>query len=287
MSAEPVAEPTRKGARIDTGELVEIGPAHPVADLFPMLAGEDLDELADSIDEQGLLHPIVLDAEHRVLDGRNRLAACELASVVPAVTFYEGADPGGYALAVNVARRHLVKGQRAMLAARASDLLQSKRSEIAESAQVSNAYLDKARIVLRYALDLVDEVVAGSRPLNGAYAEACDRKKAAEGAEMQMARLRADAPDLADLVNEERMGLAEALAAHRARVAEQERQATVATHLLCQHLVAVAQLHGGTTAEKYDPDKALPERAVTRAVLAQAAQAIREITAKWKERGLP
>jgi ParB-like chromosome segregation protein Spo0J len=56
---------------------------HPVAALFPMLADDELEELVADIKERGLLQPIVLDAEGRVLDGRNRLKACELAGVKP------------------------------------------------------------------------------------------------------------------------------------------------------------------------------------------------------------
>ena len=56
---------------------------HPVAALFPMLADDEIEELAADIKARGLLQPIVLDAEGRVLDGRNRLAACEIAGVEP------------------------------------------------------------------------------------------------------------------------------------------------------------------------------------------------------------
>jgi ParB-like chromosome segregation protein Spo0J len=56
---------------------------HPVAALFPMLADDELGELAADIKERGLLQPIVLDAEGRVLDGRNRLAACKKVGVEP------------------------------------------------------------------------------------------------------------------------------------------------------------------------------------------------------------
>jgi ParB-like chromosome segregation protein Spo0J len=54
---------------------------HPIAALFPMLADDELEELAADIKARGLLQPIVLDAEGRVLDGRNRLAACEKAGI--------------------------------------------------------------------------------------------------------------------------------------------------------------------------------------------------------------
>ena len=54
----------------------------------------------------------MLDVEGRVLDGRNRLLACERAGVLPRFEPYQGEDAGGYALSVNIARRHLNEGQR-------------------------------------------------------------------------------------------------------------------------------------------------------------------------------
>jgi ParB-like chromosome segregation protein Spo0J len=38
---------------------------------------KDLDTLADSIDELGLLHPIVLTADHRLVAGQRRILACQ------------------------------------------------------------------------------------------------------------------------------------------------------------------------------------------------------------------
>ena len=52
---------------------------HPYADAFPMASEEELEELASSIAAVGLIHPIVLTPQGEVLDGRNRLAACEKA----------------------------------------------------------------------------------------------------------------------------------------------------------------------------------------------------------------
>lgn len=95
-------------------------PAHPAADLFPMLTGTDLAELAEDIKQHGLIEPIWLydDPEHGrvILDGRNRLAACKLAGVEPRTRVYTGADPIRFSLSLNEKRRHLNQGQRAMLA---------------------------------------------------------------------------------------------------------------------------------------------------------------------------
>jgi N6-adenosine-specific RNA methylase IME4 len=95
-------------------------PAHPLAELFPMLPEQEIRELADDIVTCGQRSPImVLDGQ--VLDGRNRLAACRFAEVEPSFDLYEGDDPLGFVLSHNLHRRHLTESQRAMVAARLVD----------------------------------------------------------------------------------------------------------------------------------------------------------------------
>ena len=50
---------------------------HPAADLFPMMTDAELTELAADIKANGLLNPVVL-LDGQILDGRNRLRACEI-----------------------------------------------------------------------------------------------------------------------------------------------------------------------------------------------------------------
>jgi hypothetical protein len=88
---------------------------HPVAAIFSMLSTTGLQDLADDIATHGLLHPVVLDDQGRVLDGRNRLAACEIANVEPSFTTYRGDDPLGFVISENVKRRHLSPSRLAML----------------------------------------------------------------------------------------------------------------------------------------------------------------------------
>ncbi len=83
---------------------------NPVAMLFPMLPKEELRELADDIQRNGLQQPIVMQ-NGVVLDGRNRLAACELAGVKPTFTEYTGESPVAFIIGVNLRRRHLSIGQ--------------------------------------------------------------------------------------------------------------------------------------------------------------------------------
>jgi DNA methylase/ParB-like nuclease family protein len=91
------------------------GEIHPVAELFPMMADDELADLAADIREHGQLQPITLDKDSKLLDGRNRLKCCQLAGVEPVFTTYNGDDPTGYAVSLNVRRRHLTAGQRAMV----------------------------------------------------------------------------------------------------------------------------------------------------------------------------
>lgn len=88
---------------------------HPVADLFPMLSTCELNEMAESIRAEGLLNPCVRQGDV-LLDGRNRLAACKLAGVEPRFVEYEGESPVAFILGINLARRHLDKGQKIALA---------------------------------------------------------------------------------------------------------------------------------------------------------------------------
>jgi len=83
--------------------------------MFPMLSGPELQELANSIKREGLLHPCVLQGDV-LLDGRNRIAACKLAGVEPRFIQYAGDSPVAFIIASNLARRHLDKGQKIALA---------------------------------------------------------------------------------------------------------------------------------------------------------------------------
>lgn len=100
-----------------------VRPVHPVCDIFPMFAEADLMALAADIEAHGLLEPIVT-FRGQLIDGRNRLAACELIGMEPDEREWEG-DEGDlipWVVSRNLHRRHLTDGQRKMVAARLTNL---------------------------------------------------------------------------------------------------------------------------------------------------------------------
>lgn len=97
---------------------------HPYSKLFPLLGAEQLQTLADDIEANGLRQPIVIDSHERIIDGRNRHAACQLAGVKPVYEPFTGSDSEVLKLVIslNLQRRHLTDSQRAMVAAEIATL---------------------------------------------------------------------------------------------------------------------------------------------------------------------
>lgn len=97
---------------------------HEIANCWDMLIDHDseqFDSLWKDIAKKGLFNPIWL-YEGKILDGRNRYAACIKAGVEPTFVEYEGDDPEGFAKSQNEERRHQNKSQRAMTAEKLANL---------------------------------------------------------------------------------------------------------------------------------------------------------------------
>jgi ParB-like chromosome segregation protein Spo0J len=89
---------------------------HPIADVWPMMDDAKLHELAEDIQKNGQLVPVWL-YEGKILDGRNRWAACKIAGVDPKTKEYTGEEPTAFAVSLNDRRRHMNKGSLAAVAA--------------------------------------------------------------------------------------------------------------------------------------------------------------------------
>lgn len=233
---EPVADEEWTGATAvdwSTGEVLRV---HPLAAKFPMLGPVEFAELVEDLRENGLAQPIVLDSDRMLIDGRNRIAGCAEARRDPSyVLLPPGTNVVAYILSLNVHRRHLNKGQRAMAAAVGlNSVLNTEfgsKAAAARAAEVSASSVSHANLVYHYLPALVDEVFAGRIGLNEAYADALAAKKAedecedtiaevADTAATNLQRVHDHAPDLVELIAEERISLNDAITILDQREAE-------------------------------------------------------------------
>lgn len=111
---------------------------HPAADAFPEMSPTELRELADDIKANGLACAIIRDKDGTILDGRNRLAACEIAGVEPRFENYAGGNPVAFIISANLRRRHLSESQRALVASKLATLSHGgdRRSDQAANVQL-------------------------------------------------------------------------------------------------------------------------------------------------------
>lgn len=203
---------------------------HPIADMFPMLDGEGLLALAEDIKARGQIAPIVVDRDGQLLDGRNRLRACELAGVEPRFETYEGDDPDGYVVATNL-RRDLNQSQRAIIAAKSSKLEDLRNhgrggaaGKLAQTWGVAPSRISEAVLVLEFRPDLAELMAAGNLPLHRAYADAQEEKARREKQDRLVDEMRDAAPDLARLVEADDLTLEAALDQFAQRKRDQEEK---------------------------------------------------------------
>lgn len=157
-------------------------PTHPLAEHYQLLEGEELELLAADIRANGLQHPVTLDPEGLVIDGRNRLAACDLAGVEPTFVTFDGDDVAGFIRSQNRARRHSSVGQLAMSEALIlADLGKRKDGRWAYGAAVIEnsenlrnwqKAMQQSGIVLDFRPDLAPDVRDGRLALDRAFREA-------------------------------------------------------------------------------------------------------------------
>src|SRR6185437_15168117 len=99
--------------------------AHPCAELFPLVEGEEFAALIADIATNGLQTPIVV-LGNVILDGRSRYRACNEAGIPIRTKTFVGKDPLAFVLSANLHRRHLNASQRAMIAAKLETMKQGR-----------------------------------------------------------------------------------------------------------------------------------------------------------------
>ena len=124
---------------------------HPMSELFPQMSKKELHDLADDIKQNGLIEDIKT-YEGKVLDGRNRLLACEIAGVEPRFEPYHDSEPLAYVICKNLNSRHLSESQRAIVAAkilalRDEDNWKNKRNEGSKVTKIASEFGVADRLV--------------------------------------------------------------------------------------------------------------------------------------------
>jgi hypothetical protein len=196
---------------------------HPYAAAFPMLSDAELDALADDIRANGMRHPIVTwtdsDGVEWLVDGRNRLAACDIAGVDPVFeTLPADADPLAIIESENEHRRHSTIGQRAMMRAKylagqgarvdgrwtrnsiSGVLPHSEKWETWRGLMTDAGLVIDAAATWTAARDLADDVISGKTP----FSEAVETAKALRSSalfddQQKYKQLRAWLAELADI----------------------------------------------------------------------------------------
>jgi len=154
----------------------DVLPIHPACELFPLMTPAELRELGEDIKGNGLRRPIAITSDGQLLDGRNRLAAMEVAGVdfkikrtrngSPEIhidivggdlSFAEvvTSDPVAFVISANIHRRHLTAEQKREHIARLIKATPGKSDwQIAETVKSNRTTVGQIRKVLEKAGDV-------------------------------------------------------------------------------------------------------------------------------------
>lgn len=106
---------------------------HRLAEYFPLLEGEEFEQLKQDIKDNGQLEPIVtIDGE--ILDGVNRWKAIqelknEGVDIKPITKSFNGDNPLKYVISANIRRRHLTESQKGIIATEMLPELENARQQ--------------------------------------------------------------------------------------------------------------------------------------------------------------
>ena len=182
---------------------------HEAASLFPLIEGEDFEQLKVDIAARGLIEPIWLH-EDKIIDGRNRYRACIETGTEPRFRTWGGEGSLVlFVISMNLHRRHLTTSQRAAIAVEMLPMLEAEaarrqrelagtrprlnadlaeifpqgrdceaRKQAAEKLQTNSHYVSDAKKLKDDAPDLFEQVKVGEKTIPQAKREMVKRERA-------------------------------------------------------------------------------------------------------------
>lgn len=241
---------------------------HPVANIFPLMTGNEYEALKADIAEHGLIEPVWLHQDGRIIDGRNRYRACCDLGIVPEYRTWEGnGSLVEFAVSLNLHRRHMTSSQLAVVALDILPMLEAEaRERKATSTGGANPQLKE---IIPQAEGQSRDHAAAMTGTNGRYVS--DAK-----------RILKTSPDLIDKVRNGKATIPQVKKEHDRRIRqEQETAASTAPlshddyHLICGDFAHVSSMIDPGTVDIIITDPPYPREFIPLyGMLAQEARRI-------------
>lgn len=170
---------------------------HELSNIFPLMQDAEFDALKADIKQNGLIEPIWIDRDGKIIDGRNRHRACIETGVSEKFRTYEKSDVLGFIIGLNLHRRHLNETQRAVVACNISNLKNGQRatfanlqstpvtqSKAAEMLNVSPRTVATVKAVEKEAPELLEKMERGEITAHEASKKVAEKKRTQERKEI-------------------------------------------------------------------------------------------------------
>ncbi len=170
---------------------------HELSNIFPLMQDAEFDALKADIKQNGLIEPIWIDRDGKIIDGRNRHRACIETGVSEKFRTYEKSDVLGFIIGLNLHRRHLNETQRAVVAGKISNLKNGQRatfanlqstpvtqSKAAEMLNVSPRTVATVKAVEKEAPELLEKMERGEITAHEASKKVAEKKRTQERKEI-------------------------------------------------------------------------------------------------------
>lgn len=174
---------------------------HEVSNIFPLMDGDEYEQLKADIARNGLREPIWIDGDGKIIDGRNRHRACLDTGTPEKFRTYEKDDILTFVIGLNLHRRHLNETQRAVVASKIANIqlgdnqysngsanLQTQKvsqPQAASMLSVSPRTVATVKAVEKESPELFEQMASGKITAHEADKKVKEKKRIAERKEIE------------------------------------------------------------------------------------------------------